>query len=218
MAVVLIVIAVPSISGVCYYRKKAHERSEREENQTMMMVIVGEGAQELVEVEHAPRKFAGTGGWWFPLPHRDLKYSWTPLCRTRLSRTPRDIELFLAPLNSNQPRLGLCISFRRNTGQHQSGVQSRHLLTRCTENWEMCYGARQIVGELAGQRWYSESFGLLISSGHYSLVRFSGGSALCCLLCSLALLFSSNSLTTLRAFVCYGEVSRTYGKTALPWA
>ena len=43
-----------------------------------------------------------------------------------------------------------------------------------------CYGARQIVGELAGQRWYSESFGLLISSGHrYSVLRVSGGSALC---------------------------------------
>ena len=105
VAVVLIVIAVPSISGVCYYRKKAHERSEREENQTMMMVSVGEGAQELLEAEPAPRTFAGTGGWWFPLPHRDLKYSWTPPCQTRLSRTPRYIELFLAPLNSNPSRL-----------------------------------------------------------------------------------------------------------------
>ena len=65
-----------------------------------------------------------------------IKYSWTPLCRTRLSRTPRYLELFLAPFGSNQLRLSRTLLRSEETlvniGQE---VQSRQLLTICTEIW-----------------------------------------------------------------------------------
>ena len=66
-------------------------------------------------------------------------YSWTPLCRTQLSRTPRYLEqnrsslwftlvfsiifygLSWTPRDLNSPAISKFITFRRNTGQHQSG-------------------------------------------------------------------------------------------------
>ena len=68
--------------------------------------------------------------WW--------KYSWTPLCWTRLSRTPCYLKLLLSPLGSNQPRLSRTLLRSKETLVNISQeVQSRHLLTRCTESWKM---------------------------------------------------------------------------------
>ena len=72
-----------------------------------------------------------------------IKYSWTPLCRTRLSRTPRYLELFLAPFGSNQLRLSRTLLRSEETlvniGQE---VQSRQLLTISTEIWETYWRVR----------------------------------------------------------------------------
>ena len=71
--------------------------------------------------------------------------SWTPLCRTRLSRTSRYLELFLAPLSWNQPRLSrTLLRYEETLVKIRQEVQSRHLLTRCTESWEMYWRAHGI--------------------------------------------------------------------------
>ena len=70
--------------------------------------------------------------------HWRVKYSWTPLFRTRLSRTPRYLELLFAPLSSNQPRLSRTSLHSEETlVKFSQEVQSKHLVTRCTESWEM---------------------------------------------------------------------------------
>ena len=101
---------------------------------------------------------------------RIMGYSWTPLCRTRLSRTPRYLEqnwislefalvfsviyyglsrtwlsrtpryleLFLALLSSNPPRLSRTLLYSEETlVKISQEVQSKHLMTRCTESWEI---------------------------------------------------------------------------------
>ena len=57
--------------------------------------------------------------------------------RTRLSWTPRYLKLFMAP-SSNQPQLSRTLLRCEETLLSISQeVQSRHLLTRSTESWEM---------------------------------------------------------------------------------
>ena len=57
--------------------------------------------------------------------------------RTRLSRTPCYLDLFLSALSSNKPRLSRTLLRSEETLVNISQeVQSRHL-TRCTESWEM---------------------------------------------------------------------------------
>ena len=56
------------------------------------------------------------------------------LSRTRLSRTSRYLELFLSLLSSNRPRLFRTLLRSEETLANISQeVQSRHLLTKCTE-------------------------------------------------------------------------------------
>ena len=60
------------------------------------------------------------------------------LSRTRSSRTARYLELFLAPVSWNQPRLSrTLLHSEEELVKISQEVQSRHFLTRCTESWEM---------------------------------------------------------------------------------
>ena len=90
-------------------------------------------------------------------------YSWSPLCRTRLSRTPRYLEqnrislgftlvfsiiyyglsrtpryleTFLAPLSSTLRLSRNLLRSEETLVNISQEVQWRHLLTRCTESWE----------------------------------------------------------------------------------
>ena len=69
------------------------------------------------------------------------------LSRTRLSRTPRYLEQFLSPHSSNRPRLPRTLLRSEETRVNWSvrkcsQGESRHLLTRCTESWQMYWRVR----------------------------------------------------------------------------
>ena len=70
------------------------------------------------------------------------------LSRTRLFWTPHYLELFLAPLSSNQPRTS--IWSEETLVNISQDVQSWHLLTRCSESWETYWHVHGNKSRLTG--------------------------------------------------------------------
>ena len=121
---------------------------------------------------------------------------WTGILLSR-SRKHERKQHFQEKFTGLQTSTTVAARPRRKPGVISWIISSRHP--------RKCYGARQIVGELAGQRWYSEPFGLLISSGHrYRLVHLAVAllSALCSLLSALCSLLSALWLCSSGSLPC----------------